>query len=699
MKTILFLFISFLPLQAFALEPTPYNCDLEKPIRIAKVSQMDPRLKDHDRVIGELFKCQSQNKKVFYVAKLKGSSEEINYAHGRLMPLESENGVIAETIDYTNYTVDQMPFATRQAVHSILECLSKTVLHSTSKEFQKGVSSFYKGYKDGLYYGNQDQYGNENGQSPPRRKPKWSEKKVQFAAVGIEVVNILDGFNYQGTFHTAGDLLTTCPVTIILGGGLGTIFGGVFGSVKSLIRGVFHNRMGCTGLVVPGQTSENVQLTPTGELYHARNLDADLVSSWNKTPVFFYIEERGHLKYAAAGSAGLIYPGGISGFNEKGISVSTHQMYSAKYNISVDKAEIAPFLLQNILRKASSIKEAIKIAQDTQHFASWTFLVTDSKTNEVVSIEVSAESVRVVERSAKNKVTPVAQSNHFFHPDMKEDLYFPNNNKQIETFTRLSVLNKDISRMLEKAKNQDYVTLNTMMEKMSGHDGGFDKGLQAFGRTPTKAYSILTTIAVPNRSEFWMTSGDFLPAPHGTYLGFKMDFKKNKISYLGNKREHAFDKQRGHWVKSLSPYVQARVAYNRGQLNEALQFIEQAIQTAAENNVEEVVYRYMYARLLSEMGNYQQADEQFDLAFESPQLIDHQKALTAMFQAVNAQHLDGLNKKIKPRLQFAKNIFSHTTNMENSQKHFETVDNLEMIEKLLNGEEVEHSSLDWVVVR
>src|SRR3546814_16380357 len=71
----------------------------------------------------------------------------------------------------------------------------------------------------------------------------------------------------------------------------------------------------CTGFAVPAGLGKD------GRHLHARNLDADLYN-WNTAPVLSLLDETAdHLgwhKYAAFGTAGLLYPGGVSGPNELG---------------------------------------------------------------------------------------------------------------------------------------------------------------------------------------------------------------------------------------------------------------------------------------------------------------------------------------------------------------------------------------------
>src|SRR3546814_5636777 len=134
----------------------------------------------------------------------------------------------------------------------------------------------------------------------------------------------------------------------------------------------------CTGFAVPPA------LASGGRLLHARNLDADLYN-WNKAPVLSLLDETadhpGWHKYAAFGTAGLIYPGGISGLKDAGLAASLHQMSTTELErgFLTGTGDIAPFTKQRMLREAASIGEAVALATAAPHFAARSLLVSERK--------------------------------------------------------------------------------------------------------------------------------------------------------------------------------------------------------------------------------------------------------------------------------------------------------------------------------
>src|SRR3546814_13447754 len=110
----------------------------------------------------------------------------------------------------------------------------------------------------------------------------------------------------------------------------------------------------CTVFAVPPA------LASGGRLLHARNRDADLYN-WNKAPVLSLIDETADQpdwhKYAAFGTAGLIYPGGISGLNDAGLAASLHQMPTTELESGflTGHGDIAPFTQPRMLRAAPPV--------------------------------------------------------------------------------------------------------------------------------------------------------------------------------------------------------------------------------------------------------------------------------------------------------------------------------------------------------
>ncbi len=389
----------------------------------------------------------------------------------------------------------------------------------------------------------------------------------------------------------------------------------------------------CTGFSVPGD------LTKDRRHLHARNLDADLYN-WNSAPTIFLIDERpggAHHRYVAFGTAGLLYPGGISGINDAGISASLHQLSTTQYRLRFDGArgDLAPFLQQRLLRDAGSLAEAIELVKATENISAWTIFCSDAKTGETVRMEFNGRDTRVGPVSR----TVQSQTNHFLSPDLAEHLFdaddghfTPTFGKWLETRTRMAM----VDAALAEATASNKIDVEWAIDLLSsGRDAGLSETAQqlgldpakagterAFGRVPRKAYGQFSTIVRgdparrPGMDEAWLTAGDRLPGCQGTFVGWRIDWDGLDLQPVASEPVRRTSQYvatgRANWEISFERYLAARVAVVRpvdttGEvLNHAAgepekllanrraeTLLSEAIDLAARDQIVEVPYYYM----------------------------------------------------------------------------------------------------------
>lgn len=205
-----------------------------------------------------------------------------------------------------------------------------------------------------------------------------SLKDVKLGAYGIEMGVLLGGIRER--VQNGGPVKAAAAVADIVKQCGGTVKVGIASNFFKLVGQEFWKQIGfsrgCSGFIVGADSAKG------GELIQTRNMDGDVVDSWNQDPTLYLIKEpgEGNYPFVATATAGLAYPGGVSGFNTQGISVSIHEMSTVNYKLfqSDRKTDIAPYVLQKILRNAGSIDDAVKIVKSYQegskvlHLAAWT---------------------------------------------------------------------------------------------------------------------------------------------------------------------------------------------------------------------------------------------------------------------------------------------------------------------------------------
>jgi len=620
------------------------------------------------------FDCQIQSSrgtKTFYVLSLQGSYPQVSYDHAFLMATQARDAALSETLERFHQKLSSGNLAQQQITHAIVDCYQQKMWNSLSLDFQNSVHSFYRGLQAGL---------RQKGQSM-----SYTEKDLERAALGVELSIAGEGLERRAAedpLGTYAELALSCGIHAPI-----SLLDNIFQELGDLAGNL---KIGCLGFVAPAS------YTRGGALIHGRNLDANLVRSWDKAPTLFIIHEPGYYRYAAAASAGLLYPGGVSGFNEMGIAVSLHEMSTTKYKVhhAQHSSDITPYLTQRILREAKNIDEAIQIVRSSGHFGAWTILVSDSKTNEAASIELSGYKMQV---SRRYQNQPMGQSNHFFGSKMQDQAFSYSANKFFESHSRFAV----ISKALNSSKGQIDITWG--INHLAGHIDAYE-GFRSFGRTATKAYTVMSTLAVPLRHEFWITSGDRKPASHSPFLGFEINFDQMSFQPLVQQRVQLY-KNISDWEHSLETYSKARLNFIENHPQESAQLLTQAINQAARDGFQELPYYFMRARVNIYLKNFEQAYNDLDFLWRNRQkLHPYGQGLVALYSGICINQMSrDMNRNVRSyyelirdqRLKLAnsllRSLLSQTTNFDLKAK-------ISWIPKIRQGGIPKLPVLDFVTV-
>ncbi len=707
-----FVFISLglISAQAQTLPKAEYDCNFGNP-------------EAEDRT-GEsvVYRCRPRaghTAPIFNVAVLKGTPREVNRAHGYLLAHEAEIGPIKESIDLIDFGLSQQKRAFRPTLRSVISCFSKKLFNSLNPEFQESVAAFEEGYRQRL-----------------GSATKYPTAQLRLASVGIELDNILTAVDHK---HSAiGSIWAMekhCPgrlvLKVILNGGLKLL-----GNDKGF---------GCTAFAVPEKNWRGTVLSREG-LVVGRTLDAELMQSWNRVPTLFVVHEEGedrdgrpYLSYVATGAAGLIYAGGISGYNTEGITVSLHQMWAADATLSVPKrrrrkAALAPVVQQTILREARSIDDAVRIARRYQAIATWTILIADAKTGEAATIEITKGGVKLVRR-AQNQ--PIGQTNHVYDREQKAYAFFPSYNKYSETHTRMATLEKAFDRLQSRVKRGDAFDVAQAITQLANHDD-INGRFQPFGATSVKAYNVMSAVMLPQARKIYMSVGDFAPSPHATFLGFQLDDDLNPVATVGTLRDQSLAGTPGV-LRSLEAFVQARLAYEKKNYFEAERRLRGAIALASDESLNGAdpawperkagalrVYNYILARLLAMKATrnlhgsklkrefrktaYDESRKLFTAVMEDPHLLPYQRALAAYHYGLaelkfrkEARRASRLTRETVPLVNDALKVFiSRRKELQSSVEIKGMADNISNTRKILRGlvyRSLKADDIDWIVIR
>ncbi|MEM9781600.1 MAG: C45 family autoproteolytic acyltransferase/hydrolase [Pseudomonadota bacterium] len=476
--------------------------------------------------------------KRFYTLAQKGSFADCCYDHGRLLAKQIETGVFPEILDTIATDTDASDATERGKLDRLMEALFARItddLHAACGEtFRKGIRALEQGYFDGL------------------ADPAFRSRDVVMACLAIDAGNVATGISRlltrPGHARTASVLDYAIGALMRHGRGraernLHTEFALDHASLgRHLAEGLRARPpagMGCTGFFAGAADT-----TDGARAVHARTFDGAFFA-WNEHPVVHLIDERptdaGYLRFAAIGTAGLVYPGGISGVNEAGIACSLHQMSTVNFAVGQreDGFEIAPYVQQRILREARSLDEAVAVVRGVKHFASWTILVSDAAKGEAIAIEINGredERERYLPAIAVRAAAPrVVQTNHFLADALRETFDFWGDahfTKTLGKWQETRARTETVAARLDTLGDNRLLDKAEALSLMANHDdatvGGASRSL---GRTVCKAYGLMGSIALAAKDRagapadaIAATIGDRMPGNHATLVSFAIDW-------------------------------------------------------------------------------------------------------------------------------------------------------------------------------
>lgn len=547
------------------------------------------------------FICQAPGttKKV-HVLDLQGGFAETAYYHGYFLRNEIENGVLKGVQVRTEKAFGELDSKERDQVMLIKKCVIDNYRASVSDEFKSGLKNLHKGLKD-------------SGSSADWKTFEETNYMVEFSIFTDAMQRQMSENARKGKIK----IFASCAPYFV-GNTLLKPF-------KILAKGLRSIKMGCTGISASASSSMD------GALVHGRNFDTGLLGFYELEQVIVINRQQNGITSVGLGSAGLHYAGGISGFNNHGLSVSLHELQTEGTEIRYQpgSSDIAPYLLHSVIMKARTLDEAIAMIKTRKGFGAWTFFISDSKTDESASIELSGDTV-VVARRAKNKF--LGQSNHFIGEATSEEGYEYSLNKTLETRARLT----HVSRTLQ----EDWGRINAqwVISRLSGHHDEL-VGPRSFGRTTTKVYTAATHVMVPARQEWWMSVAETYPTNRSPFVGFRLTQGSVPVEIIGVTKAWE-DPNKTRWYDSMNSYVRAYLSNEADSktlsgLDRTLGLLENAAAIAQEANVYEFPYHFMWARIKIYRAAKAIMQGQRDIAFQD--LLEAQEKLAEISNKVGDQ--------------------------------------------------------------
>lgn len=212
--------------------------------------------------------------------------------------------------------------------------------------------------------------------------------------------------------------------------------------------------VGCTSFAAWGNE------TVDGSLLVGRNFDFYAGDEFSKEKIIAFVNpDKGH-KFMSVTWGGMI--GVVSGMNDQGLTVTIN---AGSSGIPFKASTPISIVTREILQYASTIEEALEIAEKRKVFVSESILVGSAKDKKAVSIEVSPKAIGVYDVQSSNRLIC---SNHF-----QSDVYA--NDKRNQQHIEESHSEYRFERMEELIRETDKISPEKAVEILRNKEGLHDK--------------------------------------------------------------------------------------------------------------------------------------------------------------------------------------------------------------------------------
>lgn len=313
-------------------------------------------------------------------------------------------------------------------------------------------------------------------------------------------------------------------------------------------------RFGCSSFIAKGN-----------KFLLGRNLDFPGVAYWDRFPVLEVVHPPSGYKYVGFTSAGVPLAG-ISGINEKGISIALHQHYCFETNLSGKLPFVAA---EQLLNQAKNLNEALEILRKAELASSWAFIVADREARDGFIFESTPTQSGV--RWLKDESNVLTHSNYFKSPDLQGRDYATTERMNWDNFWRCETLNQVVKKNLEE------LSVEKAVKWMSCHRDPFWDEEKIVNRTVSQVYNIQSYVIDLEDMKLFLAEGE-CPIHLRTYQEYDLAELFDKRKGANSRKIPGFQFEDRQVQRAKESYILSFVSAFDNQFEEALQGLEMSIQ-------------------------------------------------------------------------------------------------------------------------
>ncbi len=347
--------------------------------------------------------------------------------------------------------------------------------------------------------------------------------------------------------------------------------------------------------------------TEDGKLLVGRNLDFFVGDDFSKEKMLIFVNPDKGIPFVSYAWPGML--GVVSGMNKTGLTIT---MNAGESKIPWSAKKPITIVAREILQYASTIEEAVEIAEKSEVFVSEALLVSSAKDNKAVSIEMSPKNFGIYEIPNSRLIC----TNHFqseAYQDDKRNLNRIENSHSQYRFERMEEL-------LDQTLSTEKVTPKKMVEILRDKQGLENESL---GYGNEKALNQLLShhavVFQPEKSLFWASSA---PYNLGVFTAYDLKeiFNDNKLDYqpqhIDSLHIPADDFQYSKAFKNYEKYRKINREIDQGIAQKDKNFKEDKILKYQSLNPDFWEVYYKSGLLYYRAKKYEKAEKAFELALE-----------------------------------------------------------------------------------
>lgn len=343
--------------------------------------------------------------------------------------------------------------------------------------------------------------------------------------------------------------------------------------------------------------------TADGSFLYARNLDFFGVGVWDRHPAVLHHHPDRGMPFVSVAAAGVGLPG-ITAMNAAGVTVAPQ----IKRSRAVALGGVGMlYLADEIVRRAESLDDALKIAAEARPAVGFSLIVTDARNRAAAAIECSHAGVQArVRRGGAGEwndpdlpVGAFVQTNHYTTPEQQAH--------ELDIAATMRAHSVGRAQRGGELLRTHYgrITPARMAEFLADHHDPYAGRERMIGSVITQPCNISAAVFRPEAGEFWVAEGE-APVSHARFLRFTAaDEPRAPGEADALPAPPAASDPR---FPAYREFVRAYAAHLEGASNEDL---AARLDRCAAGDAGEPIYPYLAGLFLLKAGRWAEAEQRF----------------------------------------------------------------------------------------